>query len=140
MQIVAKEDRCPLWAAIVPGLYVLACAAAARAVFRDPSADIGISGLLAAVGLLPAFAIPAVFGTCKTKLAASADGLVIGSRAHKLDDIRLSHAERGTGKLHVVLRGGAKRAFAVESYDDALRLVSSLPPASIRDVSDALAA
>jgi hypothetical protein len=130
MHLVAKEERCPIWAAVVPVLYVLACAAAARAVFRDPSADVGISGLLAAVGLVPAFAIPAVFATCTTKLGVNDDGLVIGSRACKVDDLRLEHAERGTGKLHVVLRGGQKRTFLVESHKEAARLVAMLPPAS----------
>lgn len=129
-QVEAREARCPLYAAVAPALYLAACALAARAVFADPTAEVGIWGVLAAVGLIPAFAIPVVFASCKVKLGVVDAGLSIDGRGHKLDDIRIERADRGAAKLHVVLRSGQSRTFALESYADANAIVLALPPIS----------
>src|SRR5438128_280776 len=80
VMVKAQEERCPLWAAIVPALYLPACAAAARTILQDPTAEIGVSGLLAAVGMLPAFAVPVVFASCRATLSAGNEGLLVDGR------------------------------------------------------------
>jgi len=128
---VAKEDRCPLWARLAPVLYLIACAACVRAVLLDPSADIGVYGMLVAVGLVPAFVLPGVFSTSNTRLAATPDGLAIDGSLVKIDDIRLEPAARGQARLFVQPRFGRKRSFLVSSAKDARALVAALPPASL---------
>lgn len=127
---VAREARCPLWAAMAPVVYLAACALAARAVVGDPTAEVGIWGVVAAIGLVPAFAIPVVFASCKVTIGVADGALSIDGRAHKLDDIRVERAARGAAKLHVVLRSGQERSFAFESYADANAILLALPPIS----------
>lgn len=133
MSLEAREKKTPTWAVLAPVLYLLACGLAARAVFESHD-DAGVPGLLAAVGLFPAFVIPAVFSTCKVRLAAVDGGLSVrglfGTRIEKVDDVRLEHASRGTGLLHVVVRSGDTKTFIVSSYVAAQELVAKLPPVS----------
>jgi hypothetical protein len=133
MSLAAREKRTPTWAVLAPVLYLLACGLAARAVFQAHD-DAGVPGLLAAVGLFPAFVIPAVFSTCKVKLAAADGGLAItglfGTRIEKIDEIRLEHAPRGEALLHVTMRNGDLKTFLCASYSEAQLLVAKLPPIS----------
>jgi hypothetical protein len=133
MPLVARENRTPTWAVLAPVLYLLACGLAARAVFQHND-DAGVPGLLAAVGLFPAFVIPAVFSTCKVKLELIEGGLAIrgllATRIEKVDDVRLEHAPRGEALLHVTFRSGEEKTFLCESYSDAQALVAKLPPVS----------
>jgi hypothetical protein len=130
MLLDAEEKRPPLWAIAAPFLYLLACAACIHAVVTDPGTEVGIYGLLVAVGLVPAFALPAVFSTRPVKLGASEGGLLVDGRAFKLDDARVERADRGAARLHVEVRGGRRRTFLVASYADAMRLAAELPPVS----------
>jgi hypothetical protein len=129
LRLSASEQRAPLWALAAPALYLLACAAAIRAVLVD-GADVGVSGLLLALGLVPAFAIPAVFGTRRARLALADEGLLVDGQLVKIDEARVERAERGSALLRLVLRNGDRRTFAIDSYADAQRLVAFLPPAS----------
>lgn len=132
--IEAREKRTPLWAMLAPIVYLLACGLAARAVFANHDDTAGVPGLLAAVGLLPAFVIPAVFTSCRVRLSVSEGGLVIagrlGARVEKIDDARLEHGTRGTGLLHATARSGVTRTFVIASYRDGQALVAALPPVS----------
>jgi hypothetical protein len=130
MPLAAQEARPPLWAVLAPVLYVVACLACVHAVATDPGTEVGIYGLLVAVGLVPALVIPVVFSTRDVKLSASDGGLVVDGRAIKLDDARVERAGRGTAKLHVEVRGGGRRTFLFRSHDEAMRLASALPPVS----------
>lgn len=133
MSLAAREKRTPTWAVLAPVVYLLACGLAARAVFNTHD-DAGVPGLLAAVGLFPAFVIPAVFSTCKVKLSAVDDGIAIrglfGTRIEKVDDVRLEHAPRGEALLHATLRSGDTKTFLCASYSEAQMLVAKLPPVS----------
>lgn len=133
MSLAAREKRTPTWAVLAPVIYLLACGLAARAVFKTHD-DAGVPGLLAAVGLFPAFVIPAVFSTCKVKLCAVDGGIAIsglfGTRIEKADDVRLEHAPRGEALLHVTLRSGDTKTFLCASYSEAQMLVAKLPPVS----------
>ncbi len=133
-ELEAREKKTPVWAVLAPVIYLLACGLAARAVFANHDDSAGVPGLLAAVGLLPAFVVPAVFNTCKVRLSVSDGGLVVsgllGSRVEKVDDVRLEHAARGSGLLHVTVRSGDTITFVVASYADAQSLVARLPPVS----------
>jgi hypothetical protein len=134
MSLAAREKRTPTWAVLAPVLYLLACGLAARAVFCNHDDGAGVPGLLAAVGLFPAFVIPVVFSTCKVKLSAVEGGLAIaglfGTRIEKVDDVRLAHAPRGEALLHVTMRSGDVKTFLCASYPDAQMLVAKLPPVS----------
>lgn len=127
--VAAQENRPPLWALLAPLLYLTACGACIHAVAMD-GAEIGIYGLLVAIGLVPAFVLPAVFSTRSVKLSASDGGLVVDGRAIKLDDARVERADRGSAKLHVEVRGGRRRTFLIASHKDAMRLANELPPIS----------
>lgn len=133
-ELEAREKKTPVWAVLAPVIYLLACGLAARAVFANHDDSAGVPGLLAAVGLLPAFVIPAIFTTCKVRLSVSDAGLVVsglfGSRLEKVDDVRLEHGARGSGLLHVTVRSGDTITFAVASYGEAQALVALLPPVS----------
>jgi hypothetical protein len=124
-----REMRCPLWALAAPGLYLAACLLSVRSVLVG-GAEPGISALLLAVGLVPAFAIPAIFTQRRARLCLTDGGLLIDGRAVKIDDARLERAERGSASLHFMLRDGQKRSFLVPSYKDAQRMVAMLPPVS----------
>jgi hypothetical protein len=137
LAFVASEKRAPLWALAAPVVYLFACALAVRAVFYD-DAEAGVSALLLAVGLIPAFAIPAIFSTRRALLALTDAGVTVDGRLQKVDDARLEHADRGTGILHLVVRSGETRSFVVDRYKDAERLIARLPPVSVP--SGALAA
>jgi hypothetical protein len=128
--IQAREEKPPIWAMLAPALYLLACAGCVRAVAMDRSIDIGISGLLVAVGLAPAFALPAIFCTRTTRLEASSEGLLVDGRLVKLDDVRVERADRGAARVHVETRGGRRRTFVIGSYAAAQQLMASLPPTS----------
>jgi len=127
--LAARENRPPLWALAAPVLYLIACGACIHAVAMD-GAEVGIYGLLVAIGLVPAFVLPAVFTTRSVKLGTSDGGLVVNGRALKLDDARIERAERGSAKLHVEVRGGRRRTFIIDSYKDAMPLAADLPPIS----------
>lgn len=129
IRLEVQEKRCPLWSLSAPGLYLLAALAAMRAVVVD-RVDLGVAGILLAVGLLPAFAIPAVFTTRRARLAMTDDGLTIDGRIEKIDDARIERADRGSALLHLVLRNGQTRSFIAPSYKDAQRLIAFLPPVS----------
>ena len=125
-----REEKAPTWAMMAPLLYLFACAAAVRACVLDRSADIGIAGLLVAVGLAPAFVLPAIFSTRGTSLEATNDGLLVGGRLVKIDAVRIARAERGAARLSVDTRNGETRTFNVASHKDAQKLMSLLPPVS----------
>jgi hypothetical protein len=125
-----REEKAPTWAMMAPLLYLFACAACVRACVLDRSIDIGIAGLLVAVGLAPAFVLPAIFSTRGTTIAAGDEGLLVGGRLVKIDSVRIAHAERGTARLSVETRNGETRTFIVASYKDAQKLMSLLPPVS----------
>ena len=125
-----REEKPPAWAMLAPALYLLACAACIRSVAMDRSIDIGLCGLLVAVGLAPAFALPAIFSTRGTRLTASAEGLMIDGRLLAINDLRVARADRGAARLLVDTRRGTTRTFLVPSYKDAQRLMSLLPPVS----------
>ena len=74
---LVREQRPPVWATLAPALYLFACALAFGRSLMDRSIDIGIAGLLVAVGLVPAFVIPAIFSSRGTRLKASNEGLVV---------------------------------------------------------------
>lgn len=122
------EERCPAWALVAPVLYLLACVAAIRAVLVDGS-EVGVAALLLAAGLVPAFAIPAVFDTRRARLAMAGDTVSIDGVAVKVDDARLERAERGSAVLHLTVRSGRTRSF-IAPYQEAQRLVAALPPVS----------
>jgi hypothetical protein len=128
--LAAKEARCPLWAYLAPAVYLACCALCIRAIALDPSADVGIYGMLVAIGLVPAFVVPGVFSTRSVKLSVSSDGLLVDGRLVPTDDVRLAFAERGSAHVHVEERGGKKRSFLVASYKEAQALVRELPPSS----------
>lgn len=125
-----REEKSPLWATLAPALYLFACALCIRAVVMDRSIDIGIAGLLVAVGLAPAFALPAIFSTRSARIAASSEGFVVDGRLIKINDIRIARGERGAARLFVETRDGATRTFIVPSYNDAQKLMVLLPPVS----------
>jgi hypothetical protein len=128
--VVAREARSPVWAVLAPLFYLFACALSVRAISLDPSADIGVPGLLLAVGLVPAFVIPGVFTTRKVLIAACEDGLLVDGRAIKLNDARVQLADRGAAMLHVETRNGESRTFLFTSSKDAQHLAAGLPPIS----------
>jgi len=128
--LVVREEKPPTWAVLSPLLYLLACAGCVRSVLLDRSMDIGIAGLLVAVGLVPAFVLPAIFCTRRTRIAADGEGLLIDGRIVKLIDVRIAHADRGTARLTVETRNGDTRVFVVPSYKDAQHLMAALPPVS----------
>ena len=125
-----REEKPPTWATLAPALYLLACAACVRAVAMDRSLDFGIEGLLIAVGLAPAFSIPAIFSTRGVRIGATEEGLLVDGRLVKINDVRIARAERGMARLLVDTRDGATRTFVVPSYKDAQLLMSRLPPVS----------
>lgn len=124
-----RERRCPLWALALPGIYLAACLLAVRAALVD-KIDVGISAVVVAVGLIPAFVIPAVFRERKARLELGPDGLTIDGRFEKVDDARLERAERGSAVLHLTMRTGRTRSFIVPSHKEAQRIVLFLPPVS----------
>ncbi|MDB4936323.1 MAG: hypothetical protein JWP87_3295 [Labilithrix sp.] len=125
-----REERAPLWATLAPALYLFACALCVRSVLMDRSIDIGIAGLLVAVGLAPAFALPAIFSTRNARLGASNEGLLVDGALVKIDAIRIDRADRGMARLVVETRAGTTRTFIAPSYKDAQKLMSLLPPVS----------
>ena len=133
-----SEQKAPAWARVAPLLYLFASALAVRSVLMDRSIDIGITGLLVAVGFVPAFVIPAVFCSRSMLLAASNEGLLVDGTLVKLNDVRIARADRGTARLVVETRSGDTRTFIVGSYKDAQHLMALLPPVSAP--ADALAA
>lgn len=127
--LAAREEKAPLWARLAPLAYLAACVLAARAAWID-HLDVGATGLLAAVGLFPAFVLPCVFSTRAVTLGLSEEGLVVDGRLEKVDEARVERAMRGAAVLRVATRSGATRTFHLASYDDAARLVAKLPPVS----------
>lgn len=125
-----REEKAPAWAMIAPALYLFACALAVRSVLMDRSIDIGITGLLVAVGLAPAFAIPAIFSSRSTRLSGSNEGLLVNGSLVKLDDVRILRADRGSARIVIATRAGDTRSFLVPSYKDAQHLMALLPPVS----------
>src|ERR1700761_705358 len=94
--LAVREEKPPIWAVLSPALYLLACAGCVRSVLMDRSMDIGITGLLVAVGLVPAFVLPAIFCTRRTRLGAHSEGLVIDGRIVKINDVRIAPAALGS--------------------------------------------
>ena len=128
--LVVREEKPPIWAVLAPALYLLACALSIRSVAMDHSIDIGLCGLLIAVGLAPAFAMPAIFSTRSMRIAASDEGLLVDGSLVKLNGVRIGRADRGSARLIVETRDGSERTFLVPSYKDALKLMALLPPVS----------
>jgi len=129
IDVRAREKRIPLWAAATPVFYLLACVLAVRASVIDHQGA-SLAGFLVAIGLFPAFVIPAIFTTSNVRLAAMPDGLAIDGRLEKIDEIRLARGEKGSGVVHVTMRNGRARAFVIASYKDGQLLMSKLPPIS----------
>jgi len=125
-----REEKPPLWAMLAPPLYLFACALCVRAFAMDHNMDIGIAGLLVAVGLAPAFSLPAIFSTRGVRLAAAGEGLLVDGRLVKINNVQIARAERGTGRLIVETRDGATRTFIASRYSDAQQLMAELPPVS----------
>jgi hypothetical protein len=138
--LVVREEKPPTWAVLSPLAYLLACAGCVRSVLMDRSMDIGIAGLLVAVGLVPAFVLPAIFSCRRTRISAAPEGLVVDGRVVKINDARIAHADRGTARLTVETRNGDTRVFVVASYRDAQHLVAMLPPVSAPAGAGVLAA
>ena len=128
--LVVREERPPAWAVLAPVLYLFACALCIRSVLLDRSMDIGIAGLRVAVGLVPAFVCPAIFGTRRTRIEADPEGLVVDGRIVKINEVRIARADRGSARLTVETRNGNTRTFVVLSYADAQLLMAALPPVS----------
>ncbi|MDB5214944.1 MAG: hypothetical protein JWO86_2871 [Myxococcaceae bacterium] len=128
--LVVREEKPPTVALLVPLLYLAACAGCVRSFLMDRSMDIGIAGLLVAVGLVPAFVCPAIFGTRRARINADPEGLVVDGRILKINDVRIARADRGSAKLIVEMRNGDTRSFVVSSYTDAQHLMAALPPVS----------
>src|SRR5687768_3978706 len=110
MEVRANEKRIPLWAAATPVLYLLACLLAVRASFVNQEGA-SLAGFLIAIGLFPAFVIPAIFTQSAVRLSTNGDGLLIDGRAEKIDEIRLERGERGSAILMVTMRSQRERTF-----------------------------
>lgn len=132
---VAREETPPLLALVAPALYLAACAGAVWAKTIDPSADVGVQGLLIAVGLVPAFVVPAVFSSRSVLVAVTGEGLLVDGRAIEADDVRVQHGDRGSARVHVETRGGRRRTFVFASAKDAEQLASQLAPISARSLA-----
>lgn len=130
LRLHARETRPPFWAFVAPALYLVACAGCVRAHFLDPSADVGVAGLLVAVGLAPSFVIPAVFSTRAARLETDGDTLFVDGRALKFDAIRVEPASKGTGRVILSMRDGATRTFVVDDVRAANLFAAKLPPVS----------
>lgn len=128
--IPAREERTPLWAVLAPIVYLVACIGCVRAVALDPTTDYGVAALLVAVGLAPAFVLPAIFSTCPVRLSANEVGLVVNGRAEKLVLAQAEEQSRGAARLTVTTAAGRQRTFHLESIRDANALVAKLPPVS----------
>jgi hypothetical protein len=128
--VETREEKPPLWAMLAPPLYLFACALCVRAFAMDHSMDIGIAGLLVAVGLAPAFSLPAIFSTRSVKLRATSEGLLVDGRLVKINGVQIARADRGTARLVVETRDGATRTFIAARYRDAQHLMANLPPVS----------
>lgn len=128
--VEVRETKPPTWAMLAPALYLMACALAIRSVAMDHGIDIGIAGVFVAIGLAPAFAIPAVFSTRGVRLSATTEGLLIDGRLFKINEARLTRADRGSGRLAVDMRDGTTRTFLVAAFKDGQHLVALLPPVS----------
>ena len=126
----AREDKPPFWAMLAPALYLFACGLAIRSVAMDRGIDIGLAGLLVAIGLGPAFALPAIFSSRSVRLGASSEGLLVDGRLVKINDVRIARADRGAARLIVETRDGATRTFVASRYKDAQQLMAMLPPVS----------
>lgn len=126
-----REEKPPIWAVLAPAIYLLAAAASVRSVMMDRSIDIGLYGLLIAIGLAPAFAMPAIFSTRTTKIAACDEGLLVDGALLKINSARVGRADRGAARLIVEMRDETTRTFLVPSYKDAQKLMSMLPPVSL---------
>lgn len=129
--VSAREQRPPLWALAAPGLYLLACLAAVRAVIVDRG-EAGLSGWIAAAGLVAAFTIPAIFDTRRARLVMTGEGLMIDGALVKVDEARIERRHRNTAVLHLGVRDGRTRSFILEAYKDAQQIVGMLPPVSTR--------
>ena len=129
--LVVREEKPPLWAVLAPPLYLLACGLAIRSVAMDRSIDIGLCGLLIAIGLAPAFAIPAIFSTRSMRISACDEGLIVDGAVLKINGVRIGRADRGTARLIVEMRDSTTRTFLVPSYGNAQKLMALLPPVSI---------
>lgn len=130
LRLAAREVRPPMWAMAAPVFYLGACALAVRAHVLDPSVDVGVSGLLMAVGLPPCFAVPAVFATRGATLETDGELLRIDGRAVKFDAIKVEPTTRGQGRVRVTMRAGDVRVFEVEDVREANRFVAQMPPVS----------
>ncbi len=130
-----REEKAPLWAVLAPLAYLLACAGCIRSVVMDSSIDLGISGVLVAVGFVPAFALPAIFATRSTRISASVDGLLVDGDLVKTNSARITRTDRGAARLQIELRSNATRTFLIPSHAAAQSLLSQLPPASLPSLS-----
>ena len=119
-----------MWAMAAPVFYLGACALAVRAHLHDPSADVGVSGLLMAIGLPPSFALPAIFATRSAALETDGERLRIDGRVVKFDAIKVEPTTRGQGRVRVTMRAGDVRVFEVEDVREANRFASQIPPVS----------
>lgn len=128
--IDAEEAKSPLWASAFPGLYMFAAGLCVLTKVRDPSAEIGIWGLLVGVCLVPSFVVPAVFSTRRVRLGASEAGLVVDGRLCKIDDLRVEDLGRKGARIHVAFRDGEARSFHAASAAHARKLAARLPPIS----------
>lgn len=130
MRLEVRESRPPIWASAAPALYLLACALCVRAYFLDRSADVGLAGMLVALGLAPAFAIPVVFASRKARLETDGDRLSVDGQAVKFDRLWIEPASRGTARIHVTLRSGSIRVFVADDVRAANLFAAKLPPVS----------
>lgn len=128
--IDAEEAKSPLWASAFPSLYMFAAGLCVLTKVRDPSAEMGIWGLLVGACLVPAFVVPAVFSTRRVRLGASGEGLLVDGRLCKVDDLRIEDLGRKGARIHVVFRNGEARSFHAASAANARVLASQLPPIS----------
>lgn len=135
LALAAREEKAPIWAALVPVLYLAGCAGAVGKVTHETGSDVGIAGLLLAVGLIPAFVVPVIFASRKVTLAITSRGFTIDGKVVSISDARLAAGQRGTGRLRIQLPSGGKRTFVLESYRAAQDFVAMLPTSSAPSLS-----
>jgi hypothetical protein len=135
LALAAREEKAPIWAGLVPVLYLAGCAMAVGKVTQESGSDVGIAGLLLAVGLIPAFVVPVIFASRKVMLGITIRGFSIDGKVIAISDARLAADQRGTGRLRVQLPNGGKRTFVLESYRAAQDFVAMMPASSAPSLS-----
>lgn len=133
VRVVASEMVPPLWARLAPFAYLLACAACVKTVIDDRTMDFGVAAILVAVGLVPAFVLPVIFGARRAVLDVTGEGVCVDGRPVRFTGVQVTALARGAARVEIALRGGGARTFELSAMADAeaLRAVP-VPPESER--------